>query len=92
MGAETYRPSDLVHHALVDVGAAVASREATAWRVAIERDRQHWRDTYSLHAMKVLALAILSGDDERSEAAALWIVEPDVAMERALAAVTGGSL
>ncbi len=84
-----YVPSDLVERALAKLGVTATDQDETAWRFATETMRRwYWLSTYEERAYKALALAILTGDDARAETAALWIVSPDEAMERALAAAS----
>ena len=84
--------SDRVARALASLGAPLttdASLRTAGWRLAVAvapRSRAEWCDRYTQAAARALALALDAGDLDAAERAAQWIVEPDAAMDAALAA------
>jgi hypothetical protein len=79
-----------VRNALSIAGVTVTASSdplETAWALAlIAQDTYRWSTTYEQGAARRLAVAILTGDVEKQDRAAAWIVDPQMAMLDAMGA------
>ena len=65
-----------------------ASDLETGWSLAVAwREQTVFESTYVRAAWRALALALAAGDEAAALDAALWLAEPGLAMERAMARV-----
>lgn len=81
----------LILRALAELGARAAATDELAvagWRLALvvaARPSWSWSTSYEHAGAKGLALALGRGDLAEAERSALWVVDPDAAMEAAVA-------
>lgn len=81
----------LILRALAELGARAAANDELAvagWRLALvvaARPSWSWSTSYEHAGAKGLALALGRGDLAEAERSALWVVDPDAAMEAAVA-------
>ena len=90
--APAWPPTGVVRDALVTLKIRLdGDRLTTAWRLATLYAHRWTLSVYEEAAWRTLAIALASGDDAAAERAALWIVDPDAAMDAAIARIGGAS-